>query len=409
MLRDLYAPGALQRCSFQFDSRAQEMMNHVPLACEASSFILDSWNYFCAMRRVGGIGGGEYMQHYNGEKGAVAVPGTFAEWRKLNWTAIAAGVVAMLGLEAFLLAFGGAVGLSTFNFYDFAGTEAPYKVPVATILWLALAVLSSTFFGAWIAGHWANLEEGEDAVMHGALTWALGVAVASAGIFSMAETGAGAAVANPAIANAGMQSHGNNNDNNKGGDAQAPLSFSALDDPAFANFMMKRADSFAQQNRSIPTRFDRTDAKVPDQAIETTTDKEAAPKASSSGDAQQRHQVKPDDMAKNIEYKTFVMSQTGISEDQAEQFLKENKQALAQAQANSQRNWEQANARELARAEKMRKASSVFAWTMTVIGLLALGAAVGGSYLGWTARYHPELVVVETRSTGVSDTTGEPM
>lgn len=346
------------------------------------------------------------MQHYTGEKGAPCAPGTFAEWRKLNWTAIAAGVVAMLGLEAFLLAFGGAVGLSTFNFYDFAGTEAPYKVPVATILWLALAVLASTFFGAWIAGHWANLEEGEDAVMHGALTWALGVAIASAGIFSIAETGAGAAAANPMITSAAMSPSGGKKDDKNG--EQAPLSFSALDDPQFANFLVSRADSWAQQNRSVPARFDRTDKKDPDQVSETSP-KEPAPSASSSGDAQQRHQVKPDDIAKNVEYKTFVMSQTGVSEDQAEQFLKENKQALAQAQANSQRNWEQMNARELARAEKFRKASSVFAWTMTVIGLLALGAAVGGSYLGWTARYHPELVAVDTRSTGVSDTTGEPL
>ena len=345
-----------------------------------------------------------YMQHFSREKDAPSAPGTFAEWRKLNWTAIVAGVVAMLGLEAFLLAFGGAVGLSTFNFYDIAGGDGPYKVPVATILWLAIAVLSSSFFGAWIAGHWANLEEGEDAVMHGALTWALGAVLAGAGVFSMMETGAGAAAANPMM----TQAASTQRNSAQKGEAPGPLSFSALDDPNFANFLGNRADAWAQTSGQVPARYDRDNKSDTSATPRHNTD--VPPTTAPVAPDSDRNKVKPDDVAKDVEYKSFIMSQTGISDDQADKFLKENKDVIAQAQANSQRNWEQANARELAHAEKFRKASSVFAWSMTVIGLLALGAAVGGSYLGWTARYHPELTVIERPSGRVIDsTTGEPM
>jgi len=343
------------------------------------------------------------MQHFTGEKGASGAPGTFAEWRKLNWTAIVAGVVAMLGLEAFLLAFGGAVGLSTFNFYDIAGADGPYKVPVATILWLAIAVLSSSFFGAWIAGHWANLEEAEDAYMHGALTWALGVLLASAGIFSMIETGAGAAAANPMMAQTATH-----RTSAPKGETPGPLNFSALDDANFANFLANRADAWAQTNSQVPAKYDRTDKS--DRSDTPPHNSDVPPTTAPVAADNDHNKVKPDDVAKDVEYKSFIVSQTGLSDDQAVKFLKENKESIAQAQANTQRNWEQANARELAHAEKFRKASSVFAWSMTVIGLLALGAAVGGSYLGWTARYHPELRVDEPPTSRVIDsTTGEPM
>src|SRR5439155_9587396 len=110
-----------------------------------------------------------------------------------------------------------------------------------------------------------------------------------------------------------------------------------------------RAESWGEQNKQIPVSVDSKGNRV------ETSDKE-----------KEKNQVKPDDVEKNNEFQSFVMAQTGMSEDQAKEFLRDNKTAIAKAQTSTQARWEQVHAKELVQAERARKSASAFAWTMTL-------------------------------------------
>jgi len=294
-----------------------------------------------------------------------------AERRKLNWGAIVAGTLATIGLQMLMMWFAGAIGLSAFDPYQMSQSEgSSYTLPV---LFLLITALGSSFFGAWVAGHWANLHEAEDAVIHGALTWALASLFLALGIGSLFQMGATAAQATAQGAQAAAQMGADTAQNR--GAAQTygkALSFSSLDDQRFTSFLTQRAKTFAAANPSKDG-----------QAVNVSADQAATP------DMKDRS-IKPEDVADNDALITFVAVNANMSENQAEEFLKKEQNAIAQAQNQAQKRWHESHKKELAEAEKVRKAASRLAWTMTGLSLLALGASIGGAYMGWKQRYYDE-------------------
>jgi len=274
-----------------------------------------------------------------------------AERRKLNWSAIVAGVVATLGLQCLVMFLGSALGLSAFDPVETLRSESSTGVSVAMILFLAISTLASLFFGSWIAGHWANLFESEDALMHGALTWALSIVAMTMGLGGLAQI-AGQATQAGALARANMPGSEKN---------QGLGTYSVLNDDRFAAMVASRARNW-------------NNARDP---INVSTD--------SKQDASAK--VDPDDIVSDAELQSFVMANGNMTEDRAKEFLKANKDSIAKAQADSKKQYEQLHAKELAIADKLRKGASTMAWTLTGLALLGLGASLAGSYLGWQQHY----------------------
>jgi hypothetical protein len=288
------------------------------------------------------------------------------ERRKLNWSAIFAGVVATLGLQVLMLYFGGAMGLSLFNPFEMAlNNDSSYVLP---ILWLAITALASSFFGAWVAGHWANLYEAEDAYMHGALTWALCALVLAAGLGTAFQMGTSATQAGAqsiqAAAQTGADTQAGKNQAMAYGTA---VKYDPVMDPNFSQHLISRAQAW---NQRAPASSDKS--------MEASYEhKELA--------ASQR--VDPKDIKNDTNLRDFISLKTGMSKDRAEEFLEAEKDSLAQTLANTKTQFDQRHAEQQIQAEKVRQAASTVAWTWTGLALLALAASLGGSYLGWRQRY----------------------
>jgi hypothetical protein len=256
-----------------------------------------------------------------------------------NWGAIIAGVFSALGLMVLLTLFGVALGLSVTDPYQIARHENSYALPAATIAWLVVTALASMFFGAWIAGHWSRLAFNRDAAMHGTLVWAITMVALAFGFGSMMDLIPGPKDATPQTLAYG---------------------YSSLDDPLFTTFLIDRARNW----------------------------KPGSPEEPISVSADVTERVDPKEVPDNDQLHNFVKGQTTLTDNQTEAFLEANKTAIAREQVAAQRRWEEDNARDLARADRARRAASAAAWTLTALAFLTLAAAIGGSWLGWYQRDH---------------------
>ncbi|HYG77304.1 MAG TPA: hypothetical protein VEK08_20025 [Planctomycetota bacterium] len=301
-----------------------------------------------------------------------------AERRKLNWSAILAGAVSTIALQMLLMWFGGAVGLSSIDPYQMGSGDESRILP---ILFLLITGLGSAFFGSWIAGHWANLYAAEDAVIHGALTWALASLMLALGLGSLLQIGTQAAATGAETAQAAAQMGGNMAQNRSAmQQLGTALTYDATQDPQFASFLTQRAKAFAAANPSKEG-----------EAVNVTAGKEGNNKdAAKDAKDDKDRQFTGDDIEDNDALAMFVADNANMTDEQAEAFLKAEKDNIAAQMNRSQQRWQQAHKRELAAAEKARQAASTAAWTMTALALLALAASIGGSYLGWRQRYYDE-------------------
>jgi hypothetical protein len=267
---------------------------------------------------------------------------------KLSWSAIWTGVLVALGLFVLLMLFGTALGLSTVDPYKITQNEGSYALPAATIAWIVISAIGSIFVGAWAAGYmsYANSEE---SLLHGALIWALATVLVavSFGTFNYAM---------PASSFEAAEAGG------------AAYDYSSLNDPEFSKFVLERVRNWTPGN--------------PEQPVNVSVD------------ASKRVDV--DDISDDDELKRFVMANSKLNENQAEQFLDSDKNAIANAKADAQIRWERAHASDLLRADRARKTASAIAWTLTAITFLSLAAALGGSYLGWWQRKDRGLTPAET-------------
>jgi hypothetical protein len=304
------------------------------------------------------------------------------ERRKLNWSAIFAGVVATLGLQVLMMYIGAALGISLLDPYQAPqSSDASYALP---IIYLLITALASSFFGAWIAGHWANLYQAEDAYMHGALTWALCAVIIAAGLGTALQMGADLAQTGAETAQAAAQMGADQNKQDAAGRFGRALTFNSVDDQRFASFVKNRAQAWAAAN---PPRNN-------EEAVNVTADAEVN---------QRRKPIDPENVADDDDLISFVTANTNMSEDQAKEFLASEKDSIARAQEQSQQRWERAHKRELQAAEKARETASTVAWTWTGLALLSLAASIGGAYLGWRQRYE-DVDEDELTDTDVDDT-----
>jgi len=250
---------------------------------------------------------------------------------------------------ALFLIFGAALGLSTIDPYQITRHENSSGWRIATVLWVIISGLAALFIGAWFAGHLGRFGP-ENSVVQGAVVWALCIFATAAFLgrnrfFAPAtETPEGKTVA---------------------------YGYSSLDDPQFASFLSERAKNWRPGNPETPINV--------------------------SADVLNR--VNPNKVAKNDSIRRFVESNAGLTKSQTEEFLDQDKNEIAKAQADAQRRWEEKNALELSRADRQRKAASAAAWTLTAIAFFGMLAAIGGSYLGWYQRDHDLLARHHTTTT----------
>ena len=260
-------------------------------------------------------------------------------WRwELSWSAIFAGSLIALGFLALFLVFGAALGLSTIDPYQITRRENSSGWTAVTIAWIAISSLAALFVGAWFAGHLGRFGR-ENSVVQGALVWA------TCAVVMVAFLGKGRFIA-PAVETAENRS--------------LIYGYSSLDDPQFAGFVLERAHNWRPGNPETPINV--------------------------SADVQSR--VNPNKVVKNGDITRFVESNTTLTKSQTEEFLDQEKNDIAKAQADAQKRWEEKNAIELARADRQRKAASEAAWTLTGIAFFGLAAAIGGAHLGWYQRDH---------------------
>jgi hypothetical protein len=289
----------------------------------------------------------------------------FVERRKINWRAIFAGSVATLGALTWFMYLGSAIGLSTFH-ADRAATFSDAAV-WGPVLYIFITGVLSTALGAFITGHWANLYSAEDAYMHGGVMWGFSAIILAFGIaLTMGLTSSATQAASEKAMNT-TAARGQE----KGAEQAGSLAYDRLNDPKFAGFVADQAKAFASKTEGTP--------------INTAYDKASDSKKTMSAD--KSHQVEPKKIANDYELQRFVMTEAGLSKDAAQNFLKEQQQPIAQAAADSQRQWEIDHARDIAKAENARRNAADMAWTLSAVGLITLACALAASYAGWRERY----------------------
>lgn len=100
-------------------------------------------------------------------------------WRNM-WAVVAGGVVA-LAVQAVLMVFGGAIGLSVFE----PEREVIQGIGIGYLVWLLIALCVSAFLGAWTASLVARVFTKSNGLMHGFVLWA---AVSLTGLFLVGGT-----------------------------------------------------------------------------------------------------------------------------------------------------------------------------------------------------------------------------
>ncbi|HEX2573519.1 MAG TPA: hypothetical protein VH877_28475 [Polyangia bacterium] len=100
-------------------------------------------------------------------------------WR--NMWAVVAGALVALAIQAVLMVFGGAIGLSVFE----PDRDVIQGIGIGYVVWLLIALCASAFLGAWTASLVARSLTRADGLMHGFVTWA---AVSLIGLFLVGGT-----------------------------------------------------------------------------------------------------------------------------------------------------------------------------------------------------------------------------
>jgi hypothetical protein len=298
--------------------------------------------------------------------------------RKLSWGAIIGGVFTTLAVNILMLYFGSALGLSIFSARDIS--QGNLAIPGTALAWLAFTVLVSGFLGAWVAGRWSNVWNRSDALLHGALTWAVGtvaIALMSGGLMHLSTMAAATnefAEAKPNMQPAAPTASNKSDstaDASESASPMTPLFYDSLDDKNFTEFLMKRAQDYAAAHG------------ISKEGEAQNVSSESDRKAPAQNDDKQTAKRKSNRVSNESELIAYISANTNMSEKQAKQFIKDNKDAIAQAQNDSEQAWAQANAPALARADEARKDASGVAWTMFGLAVLALAASLAGARFGF--------------------------
>jgi len=254
-------------------------------------------------------------------------------WR-FSWGSAIAGTVVAVGLFIVLMLLGTALGLSAADPWSLARNENAYGLGIGAIIWTILAAVLSAFVGGLLSAHLAWLDR-DDALLQGAVVWGLFLILTTSGLSALAPE--------------------NRVANDRG---PMGLQYNSLSDPQFTGFVLDRARDWRPGTPPEPVNV--------------------------SAEASKR--VNPKDVADDNDLQRFVTSSTRLDERQAEQFLTDNRDAIANALADSQVRWERENAAELSNADRARRMASTLAWTLFGLAFGALLATLGGSLLGSSLR-----------------------
>jgi len=263
--------------------------------------------------------------------GRIETPG----WRwEISWSAVLAGCAVALGFLTLFLLFGTAVGLSSIDPYSITRNENSSGWGIATIAWVAVSSLASLFIGAWFSSH-ISRQGHESSMMQGAVLWGICTLVVGLAL------GRSQFISQPAAK-----------------DAKTMTYYSSLNDKEFATFMLENARNWKPGAAETPVNV--------------------------SVDTQSR--VNPNKIANNKELARFVESNTGLNKSQTQEFLEQNKNSIANAQADAQKRWEEFHSMDLAIADRDRRAAAAAAWTLSGVAFFGLVMAFAGSYVGWQSR-----------------------
>ena len=289
----------------------------------------------------------------NAEHVDVHQAGAAPSRRKLNWSAIWAGIVSTLGFFTILLYLGSSLGLTFFD--PFKGVFHETALSWAVLCWVAFSVIVSSFFGAWISGHWANLHEAQDAIIHGTATWALSLLFATLGIAVLSQ-----------MTNVWTPGHVLATE-------RKALTFNSLDDPQFTAALASQANRFAA-SQPIPVTAEK---KTPEPKQEPAQEEKKEPAATA-----------PSSVGNRAALERYVSANTNLDPAQAQEFVNKHKEQILKDEQQSYRRWEQANSKNLAEAEGNHRKAIARAWSVFGFAALALLFAIGGAYAGWTRRYN---------------------
>lgn len=270
----------------------------------------------------------------------------------LHWKAVMAGAVATLGVQVFFFYLGSALGLSSFN-ADRAQTFSDSAI-WGPVLFILIAGVISAFVGGWITGLFGSYYSKEDVALNGGLTWALSALLIALGLGTLAgltssATQSGAVKAQASAANSGQE---------KAAQQVGSVAYDRLNDPAFSQFVAERARAFAK-NRETPINVSMKSKK-------SSSDRDVSPKK----------------IENDYELQRFVMAATEMDKEAAKEFLKQERESIAQAAEESQHRWEVQHANEIAKAETARRSASSLAWVMTLTALATLAMTIIGATVG---------------------------
>jgi hypothetical protein len=273
----------------------------------------------------------------------------------LHWKPVMAGAISTLGIQVFFFYLGSALGLSSFS-ADRAETFSDSAL-WGPVLFILVTAAASAFVGGWITGLFGNYFTKEDVALNSGLTWALSAVLIALGLSTLAgltssATQSGALKAQVSAATPGQE---------KAAQQVGSVAYDRLNDPTFAGFVAERARAFASKQE--------TPMNV------SVDSKSNAPKTD-------HRSVKPKNIESDYELQRFVMTATDMNKDSTAEFLKQERESIAQAAADSQRRWEVQHARDIAKAETARKSASGLAWAMTLAGLVSLAMTIVGGTIG---------------------------
>ncbi|MBA3890452.1 MAG: hypothetical protein H0X64_07970 [Gemmatimonadaceae bacterium] len=110
--------------------------------------------------------------HTPGAPAAIAVHRTHKH-HHVSWGAVFAGFVIAVSLQMTLTILGAAIGLTALD-----GADSGRAFGIGAAIWAILVPLVTLYVGGMVAGRMSHLHSNGDALLHGALVWALSLLLA---------------------------------------------------------------------------------------------------------------------------------------------------------------------------------------------------------------------------------------
>ena len=268
--------------------------------------------------------------------------------KKSSFKSICAGVLATVGIAGVLLGSSCALGFS--KYLNVVSSNAATAAPALLFLFISLTI--AMFGGAWVMGRLRGFHTAETAVVHGAAVWAVCAAVFAAGLGAWIDMNSEDSDAAESIPQ------------NKQSSITAALDarssaevYNTLDDAALVNSIVQRAHEY--KNKLDP------DALNTSMMPETPESKSVSVVANRPG------------------LQRVIAGETGMTPEQAREFIDAEQRSIAAQQARSESQWERTRSASRAQAQSARRSALVLGWSSAVAALVSLGAALSGA---WIAR-----------------------